>query len=205
MNYKDYPIEIKDKIKLRVEEQGNVYNEILFIDRRTRGKNIDGFDWDKTPEGHGFWYGVISDEMFDIFYAAYPKDISFSLPFRNGDIVKCIKNTFNHNKKPIGKLFKLDKRNADHLNKGGIAIPDSYPSGETNEYRVNFTADCFIIVGRAGQFLEESITNNNNKKGFKNDTSTIIQESSNDDTRTDCSIKGTVCSKQNRAQVRCGY
>lgn len=37
-------------------------------------KNTKGFDWADTDEGYTFWYEVIFQRNFDVFFKRYPKD-----------------------------------------------------------------------------------------------------------------------------------
>lgn len=69
--YKDFPKEIQDIIKLRVEEQGNVFN----LDVEYGENNLGGgFVWDETPEGSYFWDEVLVKENYPAFYEKYPKN-----------------------------------------------------------------------------------------------------------------------------------
>lgn len=53
-------------------KQGNYQSyEIFKLDPSTDKAN-GGFDWEKAPEGFGFWYEVIHELDFDIFYKKYP-------------------------------------------------------------------------------------------------------------------------------------
>jgi len=70
MIYGDYPQEIQDKIKERVEEQGNIYRPNT---PSGSGKSNKGFTWDETHEGDRFWRNILLNHEYSIFYNLYPK------------------------------------------------------------------------------------------------------------------------------------
>lgn len=211
MKFSKFPKEIKKVVKERTEQQGNVFRVSAFDASIFIGKSGGGFTWHSTPEDGTFWHKVLIDENFDLFWERFPKEtktqpdlpsppdpVLFHPPFREGDIVKCVKNTFNGNTECIGKYFCLTALNARELNNGKTAILHSYPSGERNEFGINYSADLLIISNRS-----ETILNNNNKV-LQHDR-THIQTASSTDSRSDCSIQGTIYSKSGFPQIRCGY
>lgn len=151
MRYKDLPVEIQAKIKERTEEQGNIFN----VKSHGNDKHCGGFTWKETPEGHNFWDDVLSRGRHHVFYERYPKEINFKKPFREGDVVKCISNSFNSNKEPIGQHFQLRKCDADKLNNDRVTSLISYPSGKGNEFRVNYSSTDLVIVARTEIKLSE--------------------------------------------------
>jgi len=210
MKFSKFPKEIKKVVQERTEQQGNVFKVAAFDTSIIIGRIDNGFTWDNTPEGSVFWHRVLVNENFDLFWERFPKEtktqpdlpsppdpVLFHPPFREGDIVKCVKNTFNQNTECIGKYFCLTALNAKELNSDKTTILNTYPSGERNEFEVNYSADLLIISNRS-----ETILNNNNN--LQHDR-THIQTASSTDSRSDCSIQGTIYSKSGFPQIRCGY
>lgn len=74
MKFSEFPLEIKLKVKQKVEAQGNVYLEANFDTNITRDRNDDGFTWHRTEEGAEFWMRVLLDENFEVFFEKYPKN-----------------------------------------------------------------------------------------------------------------------------------
>lgn len=70
---KHFPIEIVQKMIDYQVAQGNKANITIFQENPYYHKNIGGFAWCNTIEGHVFWEEVIIRERFGIFYDRYPK------------------------------------------------------------------------------------------------------------------------------------
>jgi hypothetical protein len=68
MNVDEFPIEIRHLMMYRQKEQHGIKDWSVFQNDRS-----NGFTWEPTPERYNFWYQVIRCEMFDVFYAKYPK------------------------------------------------------------------------------------------------------------------------------------
>ena len=68
MKLKDLPQPIRELAEKRIREQGNEPNKVneLSNDRRQ-----NGFTWDSTEEGFGFW-NAIDQGNFDVFYKLNP-------------------------------------------------------------------------------------------------------------------------------------
>ena len=69
----DFPIEVVQKMVERQVEQGNKPDVTIFQKECRATRLDDGFTWASTIEGDGFWYRVITLEMFDEFFKRYPK------------------------------------------------------------------------------------------------------------------------------------
>ena len=65
-----YPLEVFDKMLERQFEQYGKCNMTAF-----QRCDIQGFSWEHSPEGCDFWWDVIIDRNFDIFFARYPKQV----------------------------------------------------------------------------------------------------------------------------------
>ena len=68
MNVDEFPIEIRHLMLYRQQKQQGKRDWSVF-----QNLKISGFTWDQTPEKEDFWWNVISNEKFDVFYAKYPK------------------------------------------------------------------------------------------------------------------------------------
>jgi len=74
MKFSDFPIEIQNKVKERVEEQGRKYSPNVFDYDIYSDKYKDGFNWWQTIEGDLFWEKVLTKKQFDIFFEKYPQE-----------------------------------------------------------------------------------------------------------------------------------
>jgi hypothetical protein len=72
-NLENFPIEIVEKMLQRQYEQVNKIDISVFQEYKRADVQRGGFHWADTIEGHGFWYSVIIEEKFDVFFACYPK------------------------------------------------------------------------------------------------------------------------------------
>lgn len=120
MKFSEFPQRVKDLVRLRVEEQGNAYNEDIFNKIIDASKSQGGFDWYDTIEEDNFWLKVLIDEKFNLIDGSikvgsqiysninYPKNAlegtkwicifpSEDMSFRIGDVLTLVKNdeTFN--------------------------------------------------------------------------------------------------------------
>ena len=68
MTVDEFPIEIRHLMLYRQQEQHGKRNWSVFQNRKD-----SGFAWGETPEKDCFWYEVIKEEKFNVFYAKYPK------------------------------------------------------------------------------------------------------------------------------------
>lgn len=144
-NYFDIPIEIRNKIKERIEEVGNPYNETLIAEWYKKEESIPGntdggFHYGQSNEGFNFWAKVINDEKHHIFFERYPKKI-----FKAGQKVRVLKNEFNDCKECIDLILVVENaEDAKKLNDGRASVL-SY-NGQINYFHVNFEPDWLEIV-----------------------------------------------------------
>lgn len=68
----DFPDEVVEKMLEYQEEQGSSRNVSVFEKSHCCG-SPNGFNWDETVEGWCFWFNVITNENFDLFFSRYPK------------------------------------------------------------------------------------------------------------------------------------
>lgn len=71
MIFKDLPIEILEKCKLKAYAQNVTLNEQADV---ISNQNNGGFNWDQTVEGNSFWDRVLIHDDYDLFYKKYPKN-----------------------------------------------------------------------------------------------------------------------------------
>lgn len=73
LNPSEFPKEIQELILKRQVEAGNPPNITLFDKKIDIGTDNGGFTWDKTKEGAVFWYDVLLETNFEVFYKKYPQ------------------------------------------------------------------------------------------------------------------------------------
>ena len=83
------PKEIQEKMLETQLEQGNKIDPYVFRQDIYAGKEKKGFNWCETKEEHEFWWQVIDEENFDLFFEKYPKK---KRPLKAE--CKCVKNNF---------------------------------------------------------------------------------------------------------------
>ena len=64
----NFPIEVVQRMVDCQVEQGNEADVTIF-----QNCEKDGFLWNKSQEGKGFWKSVIRNKDFDVFFKKYPK------------------------------------------------------------------------------------------------------------------------------------
>ncbi len=80
-----FPKEIIARMLDYQEEQGNLRDVSVFERDRKEGQCVGGFEWYETKEGKPFWYDIINNEDFSLFFEKYPKQDSQK--FKVGDEV----------------------------------------------------------------------------------------------------------------------
>lgn len=68
----NFPIAVVEKMLQRQYEQVNKMDITVFQKYNRSDIQRGGFHWADTIEGHGFWYSVINEEKFDMFFTYYP-------------------------------------------------------------------------------------------------------------------------------------
>lgn len=71
----DFPEEVVEKMLEYQEKQGNL-RDVSVFEKYPCSASPLGFDWDKTDEtleGWDFWFDVIMNKKFDLFFRRYPK------------------------------------------------------------------------------------------------------------------------------------
>lgn len=69
----NFPIEVVEKMLQEQYKQVGKINISVFQNYKRSDIQRGGFHWENTIEGHGFWYSVIVEEKFDVFFKYYPK------------------------------------------------------------------------------------------------------------------------------------
>ena len=69
----DFPKEIIARILDYQEEQGNKRDVTVFEKSKFTPLEVGGFAWNRTKEKDVFWYEIISNKNFDLFFEKYPK------------------------------------------------------------------------------------------------------------------------------------
>lgn len=68
-----FPPEIVEKMLWWQEQQGNKRDVTVFEAALFSSYIDNGFNWSKTNEGYNFWFSVINNRNFDLFFEKYPK------------------------------------------------------------------------------------------------------------------------------------
>lgn len=120
--YSSIPVEIRNKVKERVEEAGNEYNEkkiaeFYEAENTILGSGNDGFSYSNTIEGFTFWHNVINSGKHDEFFKKYPKKIKSvdSEDFIEGQSYPDEKKGTVYKVKATGELVTL-KHNDESIN-----------------------------------------------------------------------------------------
>ena len=71
--FKDLPVEIQQRMLDEQERQGNKRDAEVFEIKTSAAPREGGFSWDGSVEGYDFWYEIIHDGNFAVFYGKYPK------------------------------------------------------------------------------------------------------------------------------------
>jgi hypothetical protein len=69
----NFPIEVVEKMIEEQVKQGNQPDVVAFQRCHDASVALGGFDWDKTEEGYKFWWEVIMEGRFGMFFKKYPK------------------------------------------------------------------------------------------------------------------------------------
>src|SRR5690554_4173340 len=73
MQFKNLPVEIQQRMLDEQERQGYPRNAEVFEIKTSAAPREGGFSWDGSVEGYDFWYEIIHDGNFSVFYDKYPK------------------------------------------------------------------------------------------------------------------------------------
>lgn len=71
---KGFPVEVVQKMCERQVTHGSKFNPSVFEHDYCASSESDGFDWDNTIEGIGFWHDVLIEHNFGTFFKKYPKE-----------------------------------------------------------------------------------------------------------------------------------
>lgn len=72
-----FPIEVVQKMVDEQVKQGNPADVNVFQQCRVMPSSGYGFNWNKTQDGHDFWWEVIENINFARFFEKYPKEKTF--------------------------------------------------------------------------------------------------------------------------------
>lgn len=70
---KFFPIEVVQKMVEEQVRQGNYADVSVFQNDRMADCEHGGFDYRNTEYGYDFWYDIIANEKFSVFFEKYPK------------------------------------------------------------------------------------------------------------------------------------
>lgn len=90
---KFFDLEILELILVRQKEQDNPRNLLVFLNNPRAGKSHNGFDWNKTPEGHEFWEQILLRQNFSLFHDTY-KVVWVRRPEKDVQVINNLKVTY---------------------------------------------------------------------------------------------------------------
>ena len=67
-----FPIGVVIRMMEEQERQGNYPDVKVFQNNISSNYDEGGFDWLETPEGYNFWWDVINERDFNLFFEKYP-------------------------------------------------------------------------------------------------------------------------------------
>ena len=76
---KKFPMGVVVKMLEEQEKQGNKADATVFQKRPDTPDEDGGFKWNRTEGGYNFWYDVISERKFDVFFEKYPEYEKYNL------------------------------------------------------------------------------------------------------------------------------
>lgn len=68
-----FPLGVVVKMLEEQEKQGNKPDVKVFQTNKLADNEHGGFYWDNTEDGDDFWYSIIEEDNFNIFYKKYPE------------------------------------------------------------------------------------------------------------------------------------
>lgn len=69
----DFPVGVIVRMMEEQKRQGNKPDITVFQKSRDSSKAWKGFDWSDSENHYQFWYDVIKDKDFDLFFEKYPE------------------------------------------------------------------------------------------------------------------------------------
>lgn len=69
----DFPLEVIERMVHNQVQQGNKADISVFSYNRNAQLSFGGFNWFFSDEGNEFWFEVIEEMNFDLFFEKYPK------------------------------------------------------------------------------------------------------------------------------------
>lgn len=130
-----FPKEIIARMLDCQEEQGNKRDVTVFEKYNSCSLVAGGFDWDETKEEDFFWYEVICNKDFNLFFEKYPKkedNQEFRVEDKVIDIIRGVRgkvtciDTLPKNRYPIFVEFN-DNETAGFTLDGRYYSDDKYP------------------------------------------------------------------------------
>lgn len=149
MKFDDIPDIIQEVIKIRTTQQGNSFNPLVFWHSKEKG----GFNWASTPEDYNFWYNVLSQGDFKVFFDKYPLNLKCGI-----DTKGIAKMDFIHKGNPIkqGRVVNANKFTWPYLCEYDIYMKQFNPSlseQENNPFNIDYSKSDWWKVLEEGDEL----------------------------------------------------
>lgn len=150
MKFDDIPDIIQEVIKIRTTQQGNSFNPLTFWHSKEKG----GFSWASTPEDYNFWYNVLSQGDFKVFFDKYPLNLKCRI-----DTKGIAKMDFIHKGNPIkqGRVVNANKFTWPYLCEYDIYMKQFNPSlseQENNPFNIDYSkSDWWKILEEGDELI----------------------------------------------------
>jgi hypothetical protein len=106
----DFPPEIVEMMLQRQFEQTGKRYVSVFEDMKGADKSQNGFSWNEAPEPNIFWYNVISEKKFDVFFEKYPKEFNSHIKTKQNEKGNTTSNTAIKVQRPVATITEGERR-----------------------------------------------------------------------------------------------
>jgi hypothetical protein len=100
----DFPPEIVEMMLQRQFKQTGERDVSVFKRYRSADKNQKGFNWNETSENSMFWYEVITEKKFDVFFKKYPKEFNSHIKTKQNEKGNTTSNTAIKVQRPVATI-----------------------------------------------------------------------------------------------------
>ena len=100
----DFPSEIVEMMLQRQFEQTGKRDVSVFEGYKSAHKSQNGFNWNETSENSMFWYNVIDQKKFNIFFEKYPKEFNSHIKTKQNDKENTTSNTAIKVQRPVATI-----------------------------------------------------------------------------------------------------
>jgi len=106
----DFPPEIVEMMLQRQFEQTGKRDVSVFEGYKSAACHEGGFTWCTTHEGGNFWYDVITEKKFDVFFEKYPKEFNSHIKTKQNEKGNTTSNTAIKVQRPVATISTGERR-----------------------------------------------------------------------------------------------